>query len=153
MKWHHGRSSQDVVTRWTDTACARQIMLQTQYMVTKKERSEKNCFSCLPNTLTIFGWHIYVEVQTILILLLYICGDYIQVKSEPDGHHDLRHGVVDVLRAYGRKVCGIFNARPWWGRLGGQEPLLSHRWCRIRHTQVLVHRAQDLAGKWNAHTA
>lgn len=78
--------------------------------VTKKESSEKNYFSCIPNKLTIFGWHIYVEIQTILILLLYICGDYIQVKSEPDGHHDLRHGIVDVLWAYGRKVCGILNA-------------------------------------------
>lgn len=49
MKWHHGRSSQNVVTRWTDTTCARQFMLQTQYRGwQKKESSEKNYFPVYP---------------------------------------------------------------------------------------------------------
>lgn len=62
-----------------------------------------------PVALTILSGDIDVEVQTILVLVLYVGGDYIQVEGEPDGHHDLRHGVVDVLRADGGEVGGVLD--------------------------------------------
>lgn len=85
------------------------------------------------------------------MLILYVCGNNIQVEGEPDWHHDLWHGIVNILGAHRCKVGGVLDPRPGGRRLWGHEALLSHWGGRIRDAQVLVHGSQNLTGQGHPH--
>ena len=63
----------------------------------------------LPHRLTILCRSVDVQIQTVLALILNVRGYCVQVIGEPYGHHDLRHRVVDVLRAHGHEVGRILD--------------------------------------------
>lgn len=64
------------------------------------------------HALTVVGGSVDVQIQTVLALILNVGGYCVQVVGEPDGHHDLWHRVVDVLRAHGHEVSGVLDPGP-----------------------------------------
>lgn len=62
------------------------------------------------HTLTVVGGSVDVQIQTVLALILNVGSYCVQVVGEPDGHHDLWHSVVDVLRAHGHEVSGVLDS-------------------------------------------
>ncbi|KAF3841226.1 hypothetical protein F7725_007088 [Dissostichus mawsoni] len=79
----------------------------------------------------------------------YIC----KVIGEPYGHHDLRHGVVDVLRAHRHEVGSILDSGPRGGLVRGHETLLTDWWSSVGDPQILINGPEHLAGHGDPKTS
>lgn len=99
--------------------------------------------------LTILGGSVDVQIQAVLALVLNVGGHGVQVVGEPDGHHDLWHGVVDVLRAHGHEVGGVFDPRPRGRLLGRHETLVAHGRGGVGDPQILIDGSEHLTGHGN----
>lgn len=109
-------------------------------------RHVKAQLSVLPRRLTIFRRRVDVQIQTVLTLILNVCGHRVQVIREPYGHHDLWHRVVDVLGAHGHELGGVPDSRPGGGLIRGHEALFPHRRGSVGDPEVLIDGSEDLAG-------